>query len=216
LDTFRDNLHYAGRNDQAQALFRTVHLTKLELQVAAVADYRAGNGSFCAASTACAAGGVVAMVSPALTLWVNRLGFGIEGGFGGETLGSKTAAAQDVEVAHRQSYFSVLGHRALRTNGNVSVRLSAGPAFVVADAKGFSRVHGYAPAGGRKAIDERKTIFGITGGADLTMRLGAVTVLNFPVRAMIVKGASSTTWPSTVDLQVGVGLLWRFNRRVVL
>jgi hypothetical protein len=198
-------MHYARRTAHLTALFTLVQSQRLELQLAAVTDYRFGAGAFCGASRTCAVGGLIPIGLPSLTWWRGRTGLAVEGAGGGQTLGSRLADAEQAEIAHRQTHVAFLVRRSLRSKGPRPLRLAVGPALVLGDSRGFQRIRGPAPLGGRHVGGQRVPRIGVVGGLDVVMRVRPSITSTLPVRYMTTFGAPADTWPGSSDLSIGVG-----------
>jgi len=217
LDQFSGNPHFPARVSQLSELFSAVKYSALRLSAGATVNYVVRASAFCAAWTACSAGGAVHAGRVAAAVAVSRsveiLG---EMYVSGQTVSSRTTPDVDEEGATRRTRGAVL-LRWTPAPAKFSVAVVAGPSVTVEDVKGFDTVRGVLlPRGGSHPIEQRESRAGATLGFDLDFAISPNVSIRMPVRMTMMRPGKGTYTDSSSDVQVGIELAFRLAHRVAV
>lgn len=210
--------HYAARNAQISAVYRSTRLVRWELSGRAIASYTSRNDPmFCESSfSVCSAGGAVpgGSVGAAITLG-HRFGITAEGTLNQQMWSSRARPAFQEETVQRFSRMALLFRYGAPRPGQFSFLPVAGMSRTTGDVRGLSHITGVlTPVGGYHPIEERTTRTGLTFGVDLVRTTGGGFSIGLPIRLTRMNGERPQHWPSMFDVQAGVGISVQLMRRV--
>lgn len=215
LDAYKALPHYAGRRSQIESIYQSLRYRRVDVTLAGMANYVAENPpEYCATFDLCAAGGAVPAATIGATLSMGRrFGFQAEATISEQFWSSRSRPRFDEEVVLRPTRGAVFARYSPVRNW-LSYALLIGASWTEGDVRGANRVHGgLAPAGGRHLVAEHDGRFGVTGGVELSQRIGAMRLV-FPIRVTHTIGTLPAYWPDRLDVQAGAGLSIPFFRRV--
>ena len=211
---------YAGtsldtRRVTIEAIFRSLRVTRTELQAAGLARWMQPNPLYCEAYDTCVSGGEIAGASGGLRLAMSRTGFIIEAAIDDQFAAERQGFFDDEAYAQRLSRGSLLFRYGSNRPTSRSIELLAGPTVLLADTRGLTRVkQAVAPIGGRHPIAERKIAVAATAGANFVLPLASAISVVVPIRATVVPNELTVRWPGRVDVSGGLGLSVRLTQRV--
>jgi len=209
---FRSDAAFRDWRSNVSDAYADVSVFTIDAALGAMGAYLQRDPVFCAAATTCSTGGGVpagmANLSASFGRW-SVLGevTAIE-----EAFSSRTTQFYDQDFALRETRVAVMLRRNMPA-GAVSLGLLGGMSYAIAKRSGLDRVKGgLAPFAGRHPIESRDARSGVTGGLDLVVgrRLGIV----LPLRFNYALEEAKTTWPSRMDVQVGVAITLRLFRTI--
>jgi hypothetical protein len=198
----------AQRHGNLEALFRSLRVTRVELQGAAVARWMQPNDAYCEGYDPCVSGGEIAGGTAALRVAMSRVGFVVEASFAEQFLASRDSTLDDEAYAQRTTRAAMLFRYGAKRPAATSFELVAGPSITFADTRGVQRIkQAVAPFGGRHSINERTITWGVTAGVNVVLPLSQSISLFVPIRATALPQVEvAERRPGRFDLQGGIGL----------
>jgi hypothetical protein len=204
----------AQRRDSFDVWFRSLGVSRLEIQGAGVAQYMMPNAEFCAGYQNCVTGGVLAGGIGGIRFVKSRLGLVVEGGSGQQFVASREGEFENEAFAQRISRASALFRFGTTRPTDSSVELLVGPTIVSAQTSGVTVIKlATAPFGGRHTLDERQMVPAVTAVINLVLPTSRSWSLYLPVRVTgLLK--HDERMPDRIDVQVGIGLSLRLSQTV--
>lgn len=215
LGAYTSNPHYAARTEHVDAVYRAVHLVRIELTGIAAAHHDPRNPrAYCGTFSTCASGGVVPAGTGSIAMLIGRNhGLVFEITIGKQSWSARAGGAFAEEVVRRKGRAALLYRRTVLQSGGTSLALLGGASFTALDVRGMNHIAGLVvPVGGFHAIQDRREKLGVTLGSDLRHALGRRVSLVLPVRFNQISGPEPAYW-NTFDLQMGVGISVHAVRR---
>ena len=212
--------HDTARPSQVAAVYDSVRLLRIDLSGRAIATYTSRNPSaLCDGRfTVCSAGGAIPDGVGAITITPgNRFGVVVEGTFGAQLWGARSYSGFQDETALRLSRAAALFRFGAPRPGRSAYVPVAGVSQTRGSVRGLSHVVGVlTPVGGYHQIESRQTRTGVTVGVDLVKTRSRGFSIIAPVRLTRLIGERPEYWPSTFDVQAGIGISVPIIRRISL
>jgi hypothetical protein len=214
MQRFAGTLIDAQRRTNFDQLYRSFHVSRTEIQGAAIAQWMAPNPDFCSGYTNCETGGVVAGGSGGLRFVRSGLGLVIEGSSAQQFIASREGTLKNEAFAQRISRGSALFRVGPKRPSATSIELLAGPTLLIAQSSGVVvNKLATAPFGGRHPIEEKQKTAAITAGINLVLPVSRRWSVYLPVRATYVL-KTLERMPDRLDVQAGAGLSLRLSQSV--
>lgn len=214
FDAHKNNLFYAGRAAQIEAMYRQVEMARIEIIAAGLASYLPQNAArYCGGFSSCASGGVLPFGTVAGLISVGRR-IGLQGEFSGgqQFWGARSRSLYDEETVLRLSRKSILFKANVTRSRSVAVL--AGFSQFTGDVKGMDRVQGrFPPAGGRHPIRANDQRNAFTVGFELSPRIGPMRLV-LPLRVSHTFEEVPEYWPDSTNASAGFGVSFPIFRRL--
>jgi glyoxylase-like metal-dependent hydrolase (beta-lactamase superfamily II) len=208
--------HYDGRTSQLSAMYRRGRFVGMEVAASGLMHYAPRVAEYCRFFVACRQGGAVPAGAVGFRFATGRhLTFGFELATIRDARSSGTVSYYDEAFDFRATRGTFLAGYRVPRRDSLSLTVLGGVSATIGDVKGsYGFTFGGVPSGVRAPILDHHIRHGATAGADLVMLMGHGLSLVVPVRVTHTMAPLPTTWPNSLDVQVGAGIAISVFRRV--